>query len=82
MGRTWPGGVEAWTNIADAGDVVALVKDLWPLFGGKVACYLVHNGSHAHDVRPYLTAAQTGAPSPPSWAARVGRDDRRHGAGA
>lgn len=57
----WPGGVEAWTNIADAGDVVALVKDLRPLFGGKVACYLVHNGSHAHDVRPYLTAAQTGA---------------------
>ena len=57
----WPGGVAAWTNMADAGDVVALVKDLRPLFGGKVACYLVHNGSHAHDVRPYLTAAQTGA---------------------
>ena len=57
----WPGGLEAWANVADAGDVVALVKDLRPLFGGKVACYLVHNGSHAHDVRPYLTAAQTGA---------------------
>jgi pimeloyl-ACP methyl ester carboxylesterase len=57
----WPGGVEAWTNVADSGDVVALVKDLRPLFGGKVVCYLVHNGSHAHDVRPYLTAAQTGA---------------------
>ena len=57
----WPGEVEAWTNVADAGDVVALVKDLRPLFGGKVACYLVHNGSHAHDVRAYLTAAQTGA---------------------
>ena len=48
-------------NVADAGDVVALVKDLRPLFGGRVACYLVHNGSHAHDVRPYLTAAETGA---------------------
>lgn len=57
----WPGGTAAWTNIADGGDVVALVKDLRPLFGEKVACYLVHNGSHAHAVHPYLTAAQTGA---------------------
>ena len=68
----WPGspgsrpgrgraGRQAWTNVADAGDVVALVKDLRPLFGGKVACYLVDNGSHAHAVRPYLTAAETGA---------------------
>jgi len=40
---------------------VALVKDLRPLFDGNVSCYLVHNGSHAHDVRPYLTAAETGA---------------------
>ena len=57
----WPGGVRSWVNVADAGDVVALVKDLRPLFGDQVACYLVHNGSHAHDVRPYLTAAETGA---------------------
>jgi pimeloyl-ACP methyl ester carboxylesterase len=57
----WPGGVRSWVNVADAGDVVALVKDLRPLFGGQVACYLVHNGSHAHDVRPYLTSAETGA---------------------
>jgi hypothetical protein len=57
----WPGGAGAWTNVADTGDVVALVKDLRPLFGAKVACYLVHNGSHAHDVQPYLTATQTGA---------------------
>jgi len=56
----WPGGAETWANVADAGDVVALVKDLRPLFGARVACYLVHNGSHAHDVKPYLTAAQTG----------------------
>jgi hypothetical protein len=60
-GGAWPGRVGAWDNVADAGDVVALVKDLRPLFGAQVACYLVHNGSHAHDVRPYLTAAQTGA---------------------
>ena len=57
----WPGGTRSWVNVADAGDVVALVKDLRPLFSARVACYLVHNGSHAHDVRPYLTAAETGA---------------------
>jgi len=57
----WPGGAESWVNVADAGDVVALVKDLRPLFGGLVSCVLVHNGSRAHDVRPYLTAAETGA---------------------
>jgi len=48
-------------NVADAGDVVRLVKDLRPLFGSEVACYLVSNGSRAHDVRPYLTAPETGA---------------------
>jgi hypothetical protein len=57
----WPGAAESWVNVADAGDVVALVKDLRPLFGARVACYVVHNGTHAHDVRPYLTAAETGA---------------------
>ena len=57
----WPGGVRLWTNVADAGDVVALVKDLRPLFGAKVANYLVDNGAHAHAVPPYLTALETGA---------------------
>jgi pimeloyl-ACP methyl ester carboxylesterase len=57
----WPGGVGQWTNVADAGDVVALVKDLRPQFGEKVTCLVVHNGSHAHAVEPYLTAAETGA---------------------
>jgi hypothetical protein len=61
LAGAWPGAVAAWTNVADAGDVVALVKDLRPLFGNKVAGYLVYNGSHAHDVKPYLTAAETGA---------------------
>lgn len=56
----WPGAAESWVNVADAGDVVALVKDLRPLFGARVACYVVDNGSHAHDVKPYLTSAQTG----------------------
>jgi hypothetical protein len=59
VGR-WPGRVETWTNVADAGDVVALEKDLKPQFGNRVVCHLVHNGSHAHDVRPYLTALETG----------------------
>jgi pimeloyl-ACP methyl ester carboxylesterase len=57
----WPGRAQSWANVADTGDVVALVKDLRPLFGAGVACYLVHNGSHAHDVKRYLTAAETGA---------------------
>jgi hypothetical protein len=56
----WPGSVTRWVNIADKGDVVALVKDLGPLFGPKVECNLVHNGSAAHDIRPYLTAEETG----------------------
>lgn len=56
----YPPGIAAWTNIADAGDVVALAKNLAPLFGDQVSDVLVHNGSTAHDVKPYLTAAQTG----------------------
>ena len=52
----WPGGEElAWTNIADDGDVVALVKDLRPAFGDRVRSARVHNGSHAHDAAAYLT---------------------------
>lgn len=56
----WPGEGRAWTNVADQADVVALVKDLRPLFGPRVDQWLVENGSHAHDVRPYLTAVETG----------------------
>ena len=78
----WPGGVQAWMNVADAGDVVALVKDLRPLFGAEVACYLVDNGSHAHDVRPYLTAAETGAAIAAGLAHAAAGNDRRRGAGA
>lgn len=52
----WPGGEKlAWTNIADDGDVVALVKDLRPAFGSEMRCARVHNGSHAHDAAAYLT---------------------------
>jgi hypothetical protein len=60
VGR-WPGPVRAWTNVADAGDVVATVKDLCPQFGPKVECYLINNGARAHAVTSYLTARETGA---------------------
>ncbi|MEU6824643.1 hypothetical protein ABZ921_28765 [Streptomyces atriruber] len=56
----WPGRVEQWTNIADEGDVVALVKDLRPLFGERVRGHLVHNGSKAHDVTRYLCTEEAG----------------------
>jgi pimeloyl-ACP methyl ester carboxylesterase len=57
----WPQGLGSWTNIADSGDVVALVKDLRPQFGDRVRCQMVHNGAHAHDCTNYLRAKQTGA---------------------
>ncbi|MEU5162507.1 hypothetical protein AB0G74_23265 [Streptomyces sp. NPDC020875] len=58
---TWPGGAGlAWTNVADARDVVALAKDLRPRFGDGVVCHLVPNGSHAHDATHYLGKAETG----------------------
>ncbi|GAB3313746.1 hypothetical protein GCM10027451_27850 [Geodermatophilus aquaeductus] len=60
VGR-WPGAEGlVWTNIADAGDVVALEKDLRPWFGDRVNGFTVYNGAHAHDVRPYLSDATTG----------------------
>jgi hypothetical protein len=58
----WPGGPGlVWTNVADAGDVVALVKDLRPAFGDHLYGYVVHNGAHAHDASAYLTDPLTGA---------------------
>ncbi|WP_326720016.1 hypothetical protein OHT59_11315 [Streptomyces sp. NBC_00243] len=56
----WPAPVKRWANIADRGDVVALAKELAPSFGDRVTDVLVHNGARAHDVRPYLTARETG----------------------
>lgn len=55
----WP-GVAAWTNIADAGDIVATVKRLQPGFGPDVVDHIVDNGARAHDVSRYLTAKETG----------------------
>ncbi len=56
----WPPGITQWTNISDDGDLVALVKKLGPLFGPELVDIRVHNGSTAHDIRPYLTARETG----------------------
>ncbi|MBT1093526.1 hypothetical protein [Streptomyces sp. Tu102] len=57
----WPGGEQlAWTNIADEGDVVALVKDLRPSFGDGLHGVRVNNGARAHDATAYLTDALCG----------------------
>lgn len=56
----WPGSGRTWTNIADSGDVVAVVEDLRPLFGPDLKQVRVHNGAHAHDMNPYLTDRATG----------------------
>ncbi|MEU9961217.1 hypothetical protein [Streptomyces sp. NPDC050982] len=58
---SWPDGVRQWTNLCDRGDVGALTKDLAPLFPGSVRDVPLRNGWQAHDIVPYLTAAETGA---------------------
>ena len=55
----WP-GVRKWTNIADDGDVVALVKRLAPSFGPDVVDRRIHNGAKAHDVTRYLSSREVG----------------------
>lgn len=56
----WPPTVTHWTNVSDDGDVVALVKRLGPLFGDQLVDVRIDNGATAHDILPYLTAAETG----------------------
>jgi hypothetical protein len=61
----WPGRVAAWVNVADADDVVALRKQLAPLFAAPdgvagVQDYLVNNGNEPHTSSRYLNAAATG----------------------
>jgi hypothetical protein len=56
----WPAPVRRWVNIADRGDIVALVKSLSTRFGDGVENVIVHNGARAHDAIPYLTAEETG----------------------
>jgi hypothetical protein len=62
----WPGQVTGWVNIADEDDVVALRKQLAPLFpasGGEVGVddHLVDNGDEPHAISRYLNAQPTGA---------------------
>ncbi|MGW3561300.1 hypothetical protein ACWDNT_28910 [Streptomyces sp. NPDC000963] len=56
----WPNSVEQWTNLADNGDVVALVRELAPRFGPGVVDVPVDNGAQMHSMRAYLTAVETG----------------------
>jgi hypothetical protein len=62
----WPGRVARWVNVADRDDVVALRKDLAPLFPStlpavQVIDRLVDNGNEPHAIGRYLSAAQTGS---------------------
>ncbi|WP_231905536.1 alpha/beta hydrolase family protein [Streptomyces davaonensis] len=56
----WPGGVRRWTNIADPGDIVALVDRLADRFGARVQDHRITNGVRMHDLLRYLTAVTTG----------------------
>ncbi|MER5971186.1 antibiotic ABC transporter ATP-binding protein [Streptomyces sp. NPDC002055] len=57
----WPPGLRHWHNVADAGDIVALVRELAPRFGPRVRDHRVHNGTTMHSMTAYLTAVETGA---------------------
>jgi hypothetical protein len=56
----WPPGIARWYNIADKGDVVALVKQLGSRFGPRIADHLIDNGARAHDAVCYLTSRELG----------------------
>jgi hypothetical protein len=56
----WPSCVSTWTNLADGGDVVALVRELSLRFGPGVHDLRVSNGARMHDITSYLTAKETG----------------------
>jgi hypothetical protein len=56
----WPGAVDAWTNVAAVGDIVAARKALAPLFGSRVEDVLIDSGWEAHWVLRYLNTRETG----------------------
>jgi pimeloyl-ACP methyl ester carboxylesterase len=61
----WPGATR-WTNIADRDDIVALRKDLAPLFPPPegvpaIVDLLVDNGGKPHSAERYLTTPEAGA---------------------
>ena len=57
----WPAGLERWVNVADMADIVALCKQLRPLYGDRVLDQVVNNGATWHFVKPYLNAKETGS---------------------
>lgn len=62
----WPDEVTTWVNVADPDDLVALRKDLAPLFPGTapnqaVLDRLVDNGDEPHAIDRYLNTRQTGS---------------------
>jgi hypothetical protein len=61
----WPGMLSRWVNIADKKDVVALRKELAPLFPPPdgvpgIEDRLVDNGKDAHAIEPHLTSSAAG----------------------
>jgi pimeloyl-ACP methyl ester carboxylesterase len=56
----WPKALRSWTNIADEGDVVALIKRLHTAFGERIDDVTVNNGARAHSAEAYLSTAATG----------------------
>jgi hypothetical protein len=61
----WPGTVANWVNVAAPDDVVALRKQLAPLFPGTssetLSDRIVDNGNEPHAVNRYLNARETGS---------------------
>ena len=62
----WPGTVPCWINVADPDDIVALRKQLAPLFPASAGAagvedHLVDNGDEPHAISRYLNAEPTGA---------------------
>ena len=56
----WPALIKRWVNISDDRDVVALQKRLQQCFSGNIVDIQIDNEATAHNVRPYLTSANTG----------------------
>jgi len=57
----WPGKVQRWVNITDGAEFVALEPRIRRRFGDRVVDVEITNGVRAHDVQPYLSAAETGS---------------------
>jgi pimeloyl-ACP methyl ester carboxylesterase len=59
----WP-NVQCWVNIADNGDIVALVKALAPFFPAPAnqsfSDRLIYNGWASHSAERYLSAREAG----------------------